>query len=214
MYQAYLASKGIHVGEDGLTAYLSRCTTVVRMIVVSPPSDFKYAQCHKLLLGMMFSNSPRSETLFCFMSDCRDLSVLSQTLGKAFGDYVAENGITGDSLTVNLAARLSALTAFQNDRVHAPQNMCWMFLVMHQLVYDKIAEKYPELCGYAGAPPQRIHKEVNMFINIDSESRDEEQGDGGCRRKSGNECCGQLFMNSNFSLTSFHHICQYNSNSK
>ena len=71
------------------------------------------------------------------MSDCRDLSVLSQTLAKAFGDYVAENGITGDSLTVNLAARLSALTAFQNDLVHALQNICWMFLVMHQLVYEK-----------------------------------------------------------------------------
>lgn len=98
------------------------------------------------------------------MSDCRDLSVLSQTLAKSFGDYVAENGITGDSLTVNLAARLSALTAFQNDLVHAPQNMCWMFLVMHQLVYEKIAEKYPEFCGYAGAAQQRIHQAVNHDI--------------------------------------------------
>ena len=69
------------------------------------------------------------------MSDCRDLCVLCQTLAKVFGDYVVESGIINDSLTINLAARLSALTAFQNDLVHASQNMCWMFLVVR--VYEK-----------------------------------------------------------------------------
>ena len=63
MYHAYLASKGINVGEDGLTDYMSRCAMVARMIVVSPPSDFKYSQHHKLVLAMMF-HSPVRDPFF------------------------------------------------------------------------------------------------------------------------------------------------------
>ena len=50
---------------------------------------------------------PGQRPFLCFVSGCRDPSILSQALANASGDYVAENGITDDSLTVKLADRLS-----------------------------------------------------------------------------------------------------------
>jgi hypothetical protein len=58
-----------------------------------------------------------------------------------------------------------ALSQFASELVNPPCNLMWVFIFMHQLVYEAVAIKKPEECGFVvNAKPQTIETAVNKDL--------------------------------------------------
>jgi hypothetical protein len=84
-------------------------------------------------------------------------------LGKYIAATVSPAG--SHSFTIQLVSRLEALTAYESQWISPPQQMKWMLLAMHQLVFEKVAVAHPAICGCSGLAPQPIKQAVNSDLN-------------------------------------------------
>lgn len=90
-------------------------------------------------------------------------------MSAALGKYVTEHaGPKPDtSLTLHLAARLTALHEYHryHDKwLRPPQQMAWLLLALHQVIFEDVAIAHPRLCGYEGSAPQTIRQAVNVDL--------------------------------------------------
>ena len=117
------------------------------------------------------------------MSDGSDIDAVSKKASAALGKYVTEALDRTKSekyFTIHVAARLSALTSYQDHWVQPPTKMCWLLLALHQLFFEDIAIAHPDLCGYAGVAPQSIRQAVNgdlgrIFTLAEGEEQEDRQ---------------------------------------
>jgi hypothetical protein len=76
-------------------------------------------------------------------------------------EYVPQNI---NDVSVNLGARFAALQSFQELTVKPPCYLSWMFVFMTQVVYEEVAIKYPDACGFSGKSEHAIHSAVNKDL--------------------------------------------------
>jgi len=91
--------------------------------------------------------------------------------GQTFRSFVEEFGadhngslIHAHSPGVHLCYRFLALSKYRATAVAPAENMAWLFLFLHQLVYETTAIQYPSQCGMTGKTPQQIQARVNQDL--------------------------------------------------
>ena len=69
------------------------------------------------------------------------------------------------SPAVRMGCRFMAYRDFAETVVHPPAFLSWHFLFLHQLVFEEVAVKFPDKCGFKkGASTQNIRQEVNQDL--------------------------------------------------
>jgi len=63
-----------------------------------------------------------------------------------------------------MAARMCALTDFNRKVLGPPTNTVWLYLFIHQLLYEKVAIMYPADCGFESTKGAQA---VETAVNID-----------------------------------------------
>lgn len=70
-----------------------------------------------------------------------------------------------NSPVIHLAYRWIGIARFQKASVAPLENLAWLFLYLHQLVYEEAALAFPDSCGMSGKTRQQIQTIVNCDIN-------------------------------------------------
>jgi hypothetical protein len=86
---------------------------------------------------------------------------LSDNIGYSLGQFI-QKGIPREmtaSPVVHLGYRFIALSGFQGT-FNPPINMSWAFLFIHQVIFEMVALKYPDVCA-SGKKMQTIQMDVN-----------------------------------------------------
>jgi hypothetical protein len=145
---------------------------IARLFLISPPPDpSSYAEKRQIALEMMFATTEAYSALD-MLSDLRQL----KTLGAKIGDKIVEY-LDGqqDPLTGGLAARMFMLRDFHEDFINVPINLSWNYLILHQIIYEKVAVDNPVLCGFTWESSQTIKERVNNdLIRLFTVALDEE----------------------------------------
>lgn len=78
------------------------------------------------------------------------------------GDKVVEylQGVQ-DSLTGGIAARMFALRDFRDEILDPPINLSWNYLILHQILFEKVAIQHPQELGFPWESAQSIQERVN-----------------------------------------------------
>lgn len=93
-------------------------------------------------------------------------------MGQSLYDFMAHcNMHTTQSPAAHLVYRWTALAKFRSTSVGLSENMGWLFLYLHQLIYEKVAIAYPGESGMAGMTEQRIQTAVNRDIDALSRAK-------------------------------------------
>ena len=88
-------------------------------------------------------------------------SALDSTLTRFIGVYQSDKLLKSPSH--HLSFRLLALQHLQSV-LTPPVNLSWMFLFIHQVVYEEVAIKYPRQCRVGNVAPQTIRQMVNADL--------------------------------------------------
>jgi hypothetical protein len=81
------------------------------------------------------------------------------------GLYLKKSNKDQANVSVALAYRFLALGAFNENVVEPPKNLCWFFLILTELVFERVAIAHPVLVGYPqGQRPQPIQTTVNKDL--------------------------------------------------
>jgi hypothetical protein len=57
------------------------------------------------------------------------------------------------------------LQSFARDIIDPPINLAWSFLFLHQMVYQKLAERYPKELKVSHINPQTLRSYVNLDLD-------------------------------------------------
>jgi hypothetical protein len=86
-------------------------------------------------------------------------------MGAALEKYVTDSKTNTHAVSLNIGHRLLGLRSFTKDVIDLPINLAWSFLFLHQIVYQKIAESYPEEMGVRHINPQTLKSYVNLDLD-------------------------------------------------
>ena len=95
--------------------------------------------------------------------DISDTTYIAKTIDAKFRTYLATSG-KAETLPVNIAARFGAIASFTSEHLVLPGNTAYMFLFVHQLLWEKCALKYADDCGVGGKSPDEIKRMVNTDL--------------------------------------------------
>jgi hypothetical protein len=111
----------------------------------------------------------------CILSDNRDLEEVIAAVRKTLNSFIIEfkfpdksspTSVVGtQSRATHLVYRFLGLFKFRSAVVDVPENTTWLFLYLHQLMYEKTAIAYPTESGIHGQTKQQIQRAVNRDIN-------------------------------------------------
>ena len=66
-----------------------------------------------------------------------------------------------DPLTGGIAARMFVLRDFRDKILNPPINLSWNYLILHQIIFEKVAIQYPQKLGFPWESAQSIQERVN-----------------------------------------------------
>jgi len=105
------------------------------------------------------------------VSDDSEIQQMTAAYGQTLQSFVAEFGadhdgslIKAQSSGVHLGYRFLAFAKYRATTVAPAENMAWLFLFLHQLVYETTAIQYPSECGMTGMKRQPIQTRVNQDL--------------------------------------------------
>lgn len=146
------------ISEASVNEFVSRVGVVARLFLVSPPPDpAAYARNCQVQLDMMFVTNDRYSAID-MLSDLSDLKNLGRMIGEKVMEYLSGEQ---DPLTGGLAVRMFILRDFHDEVVDTPINLSWNYLILHQLIFERVAVQYPEICGFQWESGQTIQQNVN-----------------------------------------------------
>jgi hypothetical protein len=87
-----------------------------------------------------------------------------QSFVEEFGADHSGSLIHAHSPSIHLGYRFLALAKYRATTVVPAENMAWLFLFLHQLIYETTAIQYPSQCGMAGKSSQQIQTQVNQDL--------------------------------------------------
>ena len=113
-------------------------------------------------------------------SDSSDIDEVTKAIGKSLNSFISDikapqTGVHGsygrDSPVTHLVYRWMALAKFQDKTLSPPETMAWLFLYIHQLVYEKTALMFPAQTGMNNKTSQQIQTLVNRDLKSLSEAK-------------------------------------------
>jgi len=119
---------------------------------------------------------PRKRVSYFFIwlsSDGRHVKEISQAVGKSFEAFLTQFTavLQPDSPVAHMVYRWVGLARFSGSVINPPENIAWLFLYLHQLIYENTALKYAAECGLPGKTSQQIR----TLVNIDLEALSDEK---------------------------------------
>lgn len=98
-------------------------------------------------------------------SDSSDIERVSEAFGRTLESFVTDfKGPITESPATHLVYRWIGLARFHTNSITPPENMGWLFLYLHQLIYEQAAIAYPVESGMVGKSKQQIQTMVNHDI--------------------------------------------------
>jgi len=112
------------------------------------------------------------------MADNREIRDVTAAYGQSLRTFVdkfqaahAGTLINSSSPSIHLGYRFLAIAKYRRQAVDPAENMAWLFLFLHQLVYEVTAIEYPSQCGMAGKSKQQIQTRVNHDLEALSNTK-------------------------------------------
>jgi hypothetical protein len=147
------------LSEASIDNFVGRVALVARLFVLVPPTDrAAHAKSRELQLNLIFTSKERWSA-FRMMSDFSDFKAIGKQVGEKLVEYLNQghSPMTGD-----LARRMFVLRDFKDDVIGVPVNLCWNYLILHQIIFERVAILHPRICGFAGwESAQTIQNRVN-----------------------------------------------------
>jgi hypothetical protein len=95
----------------------------------------------------------------------------SQSLRSFVEKFQNTHVINASSPGLHLGYRFLAIAKHCRTALEPAENMAWLFLFLHQLVYEVTAVEYPTQCGMAGKSKQQIKTRVNQDLEALSKNK-------------------------------------------
>jgi hypothetical protein len=165
---------------DGKTGVknMGRFVHVASYIPLSPPSATPIAATpivtKEEMMALLFARDVKY-IHSCILSDNRDLEEVIAAVGKTLNSFISEfkspdesaesSFIRTESPVTHLVYRFLGLSKFSSTAIAVPENTAWLFLYLHQLIYEKTAIAYPSESGMHLQTKQQIQTAVNRDIN-------------------------------------------------
>jgi hypothetical protein len=115
------------------------------------------------------------------LSDSRDIEDVTAAVGKTLNSFISEFKPPGkhannylvrtESPVTHLVYRFLGLSKFHSTTVAVPTDTAWLFLYLHQLMYEKTAIAYPAESGMPGKTKQQIQTAVNRDMKALSNAK-------------------------------------------
>jgi hypothetical protein len=81
--------------------------------------------------------------------------------------YIQKSNLDPSGVSVSLAARFLALKSFRNDVAEPPKNMGWIFLMLHRIIFERVATLHPEVTGLKqNESKQNVQEAINSDLQI------------------------------------------------
>jgi hypothetical protein len=154
--------------EDGVkkdvTDYAKRIINVCRLIPASPPSNpTLYAKKKQEMLRLIFSWNAKYSPCLSYLP-YRDIErVSADTTANIKAYCIAFSQTTRNAISMNIGGRFLALELFGED-IAAPKNLCWTFLVLSQLIWEKLARRHGDVLALNDIKEQNLQVMVNGDI--------------------------------------------------
>jgi hypothetical protein len=153
---------------------MRRCIHVASYIPLSPPPATLIVNKQEMM-ALLFARDLKY-IYSCILSDNRVLEEVTAVVGKTFNSFIIEfkspdknahwTSVVGtQSPATHLVYRFLGLSKFRSAAIDVPENTAWLFLYLHQLIYEKTAIAYPTESGMHGQTKQQIQTAVNRDIN-------------------------------------------------
>ena len=99
-------------------------------------------------------------------SDSSDIEQVVEAVGQSLKSFITNfKSPSTEFPATYLVYRWIGLARSQSLSVAPPENMGWLFLYMHQLIYEQTAIAFPDESGMSGKSKQQIQTIVNHDIN-------------------------------------------------
>jgi hypothetical protein len=112
------------------------------------------------------------------MADNREIGKVTVAYGQSLRSFVDKFQAThvgtlikASSPGLHLGYRFLAIAKHRRTTIEPAENMAWLFLYLHQLMYEVTAVEYPSQCGMAGKSKQQIKTRVNQDLEALSSSK-------------------------------------------
>ena len=152
---------------------MGRCIHVASYIPLSPPSATLIVDKQEML-ALLFARDVKY-IYSCMLTDNRDLEEVTAAVGKTLNSFIIEfkspdksaqtSVVRTQSPATHLVYRFLGLSKCRSAAIDVPENSAWLFLYLHQLIYEKTAITYPTESGMHGRTKQQIQTAVNRDIN-------------------------------------------------
>ena len=164
-------------GKTGVKS-MGRFIHVASYIPLSPPPATPIAATSTVIkeemLTLLFARDAKY-IHSCILSDSRDLEEITTAVGKTLNSFISEfkspdestesSFVRTESPVTHLVYRFLGLSKFSSTAVAVPENTAWLFLYLHQLIYEKTAIAYPTESDMHLQTKQQIQTAVNRDIN-------------------------------------------------
>jgi hypothetical protein len=74
------------------------------------------------------------------MADFSHMKDIAKAVGVDLIEYLTQGH---NSLSGGIVIRMFALRNFKDDVVDTPINLCWNYLILHQVIFERVAKQHP-----------------------------------------------------------------------
>jgi hypothetical protein len=176
-YQNYVASDpNIKDVTDNLAKkHVKRMLHAANYVVLSAPVGVAFATQQHELLSLLFARTPEYVSLLSWLISNREVSKVASAYGQSLRSVVdnfqTSHVCNASSPGLHLGYRFLAIAKHRRTALEPAENMAWLFLFLHQLVYEVTAVEYPTQCGMAGEMKQQIKTHVNQDLEALSNNK-------------------------------------------
>ena len=158
---------------------MGRLVHVASYIPLSPPPTTPIINKGEMM-ALLFARDLKY-IFFCTLSDSRDIEEVSAAVGKTLNSFISEfkppdknaktTLVRTESPVAHLVYRFIGLSKFGTAAIKVPEDAAWLFLYLHQLMYEKTAIAYPTESGMHNKTKQQIQTAVNRDIKALSNAK-------------------------------------------
>jgi hypothetical protein len=169
-YKDYVASdpKIKDVNDNLAKKHAKRMLHAANYIVLSALVGVAFATQQHELLSLPFPHTPEYVSLLSWLISNREVSKFTVAYGQSLRSFVDKFQVThvinASSPGLHLGYRFLAIARHRHTALEPAENTAWLFLFLHQLVYEVTAVEYPNRCGMAGKSKQQIKIRVNQDL--------------------------------------------------
>jgi hypothetical protein len=150
------------VSDSSVDEFMARVGAVARLFPLSPPLDAAaHAKSREIQLKLIFGSTERLSSVFSMMADFSHMKDIAKAARDELIEYLTQGH---NSLSGGLVTRMFALRNFKDEVIDPSINLCWNYLILHQVIFERVAKQHPQLCGYQGWESEQT---IAEYVNND-----------------------------------------------